>query len=386
MKQLLILVDTSRGPGRSFLSGVESYLRFNPSWDVLMPPPKYVCDSGLFPAKWCYQQNPDAMIVFGYYDIKNILSFNKPKVVMSLDNTAGSDAAALKADSKAIAQMASDYLFSLGHKRFGYCNCGNITWANERKTAFKEIIEQNGAELYSYNLLLSSSTKINRARKELSDWIYSLPKPISLLVCNDDIARIVLDACKLVSVSVPEEVSVLGVDNDSLICHLSRPALSSIELDFEGAGYRTLEHLDRIISGEETARVMNIEPVRIVTRQSTDMLAVEDSIVREALIFIRNNYQRKISVSDVTEHICFSRSALEKRFEAAIHRSVAGEITRLRIGMAKNKLLNSRLSVNLIASKFEFTNPQHFSRFFKNAVGITPDDFRKRYSKNNAAD
>ncbi len=379
MKKILIVVDTSRGPGREFLGGIEDYIGTGADWEVSVPPPKYLNDQTFNLNAWCYLQEPDGLIVFGYYRLNKLLKLDARKVVMHHAVEQQDDTAVLTADSVAIAKMAAGYLKNLGHTRFAYCSCVDLPWSQTRKEIFEEAVALFGGAFDHYHFQLTSRDDINQVRRDLANWISSLPKPIALFVCNDDIAVFVLEACKLNAVKVPDEVAVLGVDNDELVCRLSTPSLSSIELDFRQCGFKASQRLSELIEGKPDRQKLMIAPVRVVTRESTDSLAVEDEAVREALVFIRKNYQKKIAVSDVVEYVSMSRNALENKFQACLKKTIAEELSRLRIDMIKDKLLNLNISINNIGSSLEFTSPEHFSRYFKKAVGLTPNQFRKKY-------
>lgn len=177
---------------------------------------------------------------------------------------------------------------------------------------------------------------------------------------------------------MPEEVAVLGVDNDELVCNLSRLALSSIELDFEQASSQAARHLDELMSGMVENMVIPVRPRHVVQRGSTDILAVSDAEVAAAMIYIRRHYAEPIQVADVVAATTLSRRELEKRFQRQLKITIRNEIERLRIDLIKKKLSCSSRSICQIAGELAFIDREHFSRYFKRATGRTPLAFRRQ--------
>lgn len=345
---------------------------------MVVPPPKYLNEQAFDLNAWCQLQKPQGMILFGYYHLDKLLKINAHKVVMHHAIKEDKKTTVMTTDSAAIAKMAADYLKNLGYKRFGYCSCVDLNWSQTRKEVFEKEIKRFGGNFFDYHFHLSIKDDINQVRADLANWISSLPKPIALFICNDDIAVFVLEACKLRAVKVPDDVAILGVDNDELICRLSSPPLSSIQLDFRLYGSRAAVYLNDQIDAKGPGQELKIPPLGVVSRESTDSLAVEDAIVRDALTFIRQNFHKKISVCNVVDYLSVSRNGLEGRFQACLNKTIADEITRLRIDMIKDKLLNLNISINSIANSFDFTTQEHFSRYFKQAVGLTPKQYRRK--------
>ncbi len=163
----------------------------------------------------------------------------------------------------------------------------------------------------------------------MAEWLKSLPKPVAVLACVDERAHQLVEACREADLCVPEDVAVLGVNNDEIVCNLSNPPISSIAQNFEKAGYQLAELLVKKVSGQKiTINKVVFEALHVVTRQSTDILAVEDTDVAWALNFIRNNVRQNLQVDNVADNACLSRRNLELRFRKALGRSVYYEIRR----------------------------------------------------------
>jgi LacI family transcriptional regulator len=212
----------------------------------------------------------------------------------------------------------------------------------------------------------------------LLGWLKSLPKPVGLMACNDICGREVLQACAAAGLRVPDEVAVVGVDNDELMCELSNPPLSSIALDVENAGYEAARLLDSLMSGHLAGeRIVQVEPVYVVTRQSSEIMAPHDPSVATALQFIRNHAGQPIGVPHVVEHAGVSRRTLERRFLSALGRSISSEITQCRLERAKRLLLETDLPSHRVAAGAGFGTIKTFNRVFRRAAGVSPQRFRQ---------
>jgi len=210
-------------------------------------------------------------------------------------------------------------------------------------------------------------------------WLKALPKPVAIMACNDIRGRQVLEASLAQGLNVPDDAAVVGVDDDPLVCNLSNPPLSSVALNLEQAGFRAAEHLDCLMAGRTTqSRQILVEPLWVVRRRSTDVMATEDRHVAAALRFIRDHARQPIGVQDVAEHAGTSRRSLEIRFRRVTGRSVRGEIERSRLTHAKQLLLDTNLPVEKIAQLVGFGSLPYFSNVFRDRAGLTPAEFRRR--------
>ena len=380
MKKILIIVDTSRAARRKFLAGAEQYISTQTGWEVYIQPPTYLhtknpkFDFG-YPLK-----KLDGLLISSALDDDMILKVDVPKIVYSAHREVIPGISTVITDSVNIGQRAADYFVSLGFKHYAYCGFRGFAWSQKRLEAFKKTVLDFEAESFSEfadEQLMHYQGEAER--KRLSRWLAGLPHPVCVFACNDDRAVSVLEACKIAGLSVPEEVAVLGVDNDDLMCNISFPPLSSMELDFERAGFTAAEHLDELIQKKSGNKTILLKAAEIVQRRSTDTLVISDERVVAALVFIRNNFPKPIQLTDVSEAASLSKRELQKRFKKLLKRTIKDEIRRLRIEFIKKKLLNTRLSISQVANGLEFVDPVHFSRYFKKATGQTPLQFRRKH-------
>ena len=245
----------------------------------------------------------------------------------------------VRTDNRAIAQLAATHLIDLGLHRFAFCsepaNRAN-GWARERAAYFKEVLKEAGFDCNSYVGRYAASSHWRQSQAELREWLSGMTPPVGIMACNDGRARHVLQACKAAGLRVPEDIAVVGVDNDDVVCELVHPPLTSIEQGEKRIGHEAASLLDSMMAGKEPEeRFRTVPPQGLVVRQSTDVLATGDEDVAEALNFIRRHACDPITVRDVLEIVRMSRSTLEARFRESLNRSIHAEIRRVQIEFAR---------------------------------------------------
>ena len=209
-------------------------------------------------------------------------------------------------------------------------------------------------------------------------WLQQLPTPVAVMACNSIRGQEVLSACRRLGRAVPEQVAVMGVDSDEIICELSDPPLSSVVLNAVRTGYEAAAWLDRLMAGEAAPdSPVLIAPTGVAPRRSTDIVAVDDPHVAAALRYIRDHACEDIALQDVLQSVHLSRASLHRHFNAALGRSPKAEILRVRLERAKQLLAETELPLYEIASRTGFRNPEHFSYLFKSKSGQTPGQFRR---------
>jgi LacI family transcriptional regulator len=286
-------------------------------------------------------------------------------------------------DEAAVGRMAAEYFMERGFKYFAYCGFDDMIWSQQKGDSFKRTLGEFGFETCVYRQ--PRAKHLCKADKEqilIAKWLKLLPKPIALMTCNDDRSVDILAACKMADIKVPGEVAILGVDNDELVCGLSYPQLSSIALSTKRTGYEAALVLDKLMKRQEIAeneKEVCISPLHIVTRQSTDIMAIEDQQVAEAVQFIRKNSRKIIQVNDVAQAVGLSRRALEQRFRKVLARSVHEEIKYTRVNQMANILISTNLPLSKIAQLLGYPHASNISRYFKQQKGISPSGYRKKF-------
>jgi LacI family transcriptional regulator len=375
MKRIVLLVETSREFGRQLIIGIARYSRLHGPWAF------YKEQIGLKSSiphltGW----KPDGIIMRDSLIKNELIELKIPTILVQHDSSCPKHLPVVKTDSDSIARMASEHFIAKGFRHFAFCGFDSYEWSNRRKSFFCRYNDQAGFKTHVYNSprKLKTSDWENEQR-HVSEWLKTVPKPAAILACNDDRGQHVLEVCKRDGFKVPEDIAVLGVDNDPMICEIIDPPLSSIAMNVESAGYEAAKLLDRMIRHKKKTkgRQILVSPTHIVQRQSSDIFAVNDAEVASAIRFIRENAKGKILVNDVVKATHLGRRTLEQRFRKTIHRSVYDEIRQIRVEWMARLLIETDLPISDITSHFNFTDAEHISRYFKKEKGIGLREFRK---------
>jgi LacI family transcriptional regulator len=380
--KIMLLLDKSRAYSRGLLKGLAKYSRLHGPWAFYEEPPFYMNSTG--GKRTLYQMKDwgvDGIIMRDTEKTQQILSRDLPTIVTDL-RTEASGSPIVKTDDVAIGRMAAEYLLNLGIRRFAFCGFDTMFWSRDRCKGFADSITEAGFTVQFYKQPKSRAKRLPATELILmADWLKLLPKPVGLMACNDDRGRQVIEACKIAGVHVPEEAAIVGVDDDELICELSSPRLSSVALNLERSGYEAAELLGRLMQGREkmaNQRIL-VQPTRIVTRQSTNILAIDDSEVAEAVRYIRQHAKERIQVDDVARVVGVSRRGLERRFRRMLGCSILSEMRRVRLEQVIRMLVETNHSIGHIAMALNFPSIEHISRFFRQHMKISPLAYRKKY-------
>ncbi|ARN56541.1 DNA-binding transcriptional regulator [Sedimentisphaera salicampi] len=378
MKKILITIDTSRASGRKFLAGVERYCSNYSDWQVLVNPPAYINSPKSAYSSAVGVKDFDGLLIYDPSRLSEFLGSRVPKVILDTQIEYAKGESTIVVSSFEVGRTAADYFIGKGFQNFAYCGFSELPWSGKRFEGFCKTLASNGISEDKIGLKdFQQCHFFPEEIRQTAEWLKGLPRPLGIFTCNDDRAVYILEACKIAGLEVPEEAAVLGVDNDELVCRLSSPSLSSIELNFENAGFKAAGHLEELTEGRSKTKVIEITPVEIIERQSTDVFAIKNPCIQKAMIYIRQNFKKAITVQDVAEQCCVSRRTIERLFRKHLNKSVKHEIRKLRIELIKKKLLYTDLPVSRIAEDLEFCEPDHLSRYFKKAAGETPANFRK---------
>jgi LacI family transcriptional regulator len=282
-------------------------------------------------------------------------------------------------DDLAVGRMAAEHLIERGFRHFGFCGFDDMYWSRRRCEGFTARIAEAGFQTDIYKQPKSRAARAwFREEMILAKWLRPLPKPVGIMACNDSRGQHITEACAKANLDVPYQVAIIGVDNDDYVCNISNPQLSSIALDVEKAGFQACELLDKMMAGKKMPpQTVVVRPTMVVTRQSTNIVAVEDVLVSMAMHFIQQNAKHPIQVGDVTKALKVSRNALNDKFMKTLRRSVYNEIKRVRTDLISQMLIETDLSVSDIAFKLGYNDANHIARYFKQRMGISPLEYRK---------
>jgi LacI family transcriptional regulator len=292
------------------------------------------------------------------------------------------DVPVLETDNFVIATMAIEHFRDRGFSQLAFCGDSRYKSSDRRQSQFVQACSEAGCPCFEFPREQSEryvSSSLQREEGELLAWIRQLPKPMGVLACNDLRGMQILDICSREGIAVPEEVAVLGVDNDELLCELSEPPLSSIVTDACRMGYLAAQMLNQLMTRRACQqKIIAIPPLRIASRQSTDAIAVADDDVSMALRFIREHACDGITVEDILKAVPLTRRALEIRFKKYFGRTPHDEILRVKLNTALQLLLETSLSLANIAEQTGFPHPEYFSVAFKQHFGMPPSAYRQK--------
>jgi LacI family transcriptional regulator len=291
----------------------------------------------------------------------------------------------VSADQGQIAKLAEDHLRDRGLKHFAFCGRppGINPSLDERASHFKRLIEAGGNECHVYPAVHGSGDDVWEEEQErLSAWVTRLPKPVGIMCANDERGLQVLDACRRANIPVPDDIAVIGVDNDAALCELAIPPLTSVDVHAEGIGYEAAALLDRMMSGKKPpSKPINVPPRCVMIRRSTDTVASEDEEVGRAIRYIRQNACKSLQVVDVLAYMGMSRASLQQRMKGMMGRTIHQEIQRVRMSRAQELLVMSDLTIKQIARESGFASVQYMTRVFRATIGETPALYRRNRSK-----
>jgi len=374
--RILLHIESSRASGRDLLKGIAGYSRLHGDvtfhWEPrgLQPTPLHL-------TSW----KPDGIITRDP-DIREMMGYGVPLIVVGHRYTPVPGIVNIITDSASIGRMAAEHLLASGLKCFAFCGFQDKPWSGERRASFCGTVAKAGYDTSCYESPEpAESALLETGLNDLAQWLLALPKPVGVMACNDDRAQQVSEACQMAGIQVPEQVALVGADNDELICEFSAPPLSSVAINFERAGYEAAETMRKLVAGERPDReVIFVPPTHLVTRQSTDILAVGDEAVASGVRFIRARYRDGIGVEDVARAAGVSRRILEKRFRTVLGRSVLKEIRRVRVDHIARLLTERDMPILQIALTSGFDGVGHFARYFREEKGMSPLAYRRQYT------
>jgi len=285
----------------------------------------------------------------------------------------------VKSDDTAVARLAAQHFLERGFRHFAFCGDARFSWSKRRGEQFGLLVRGGGRSWHAYvppRGIANGDAEVDA----IATWLGRLPKPVAVFACYDNRGQQVLEACRRANLAVPEQIAVLGVDNDEVLCALSPPPLSSVILNPRRAGWEAAALLASMMQGERVslAEPHLIPPLGIATRQSSDILAVGDPKIASALRYIREHACEGIRVSDVLQHCPMARRALEARFRKLIGRTPRQEILRVQLNRVKELLVGTDLPVWEIAARTGFET-DYLSVVFKQETALAPTEYRKRY-------
>lgn len=376
--RVAVVIESSNAYGRGLLEGILGYIRSHDPWVIFLPehgrgaPPLEAL------ASWRGEGIISRIETQPIADV--IVGLREQQALSVIDVSAArliEDIPFVETDDRAIARLAYEHFRERDFQHIGFVGDESFQWSKNRQAAFEEAVGE-GQTLSVFQPGEGGAGEIMSEEDRLDAWLGGLPKPVGVFACHDVRGRQVIDACRRTNLSVPAEVAVLGVDDDAILCGLASPPLSSVIPDAVGAGRLAAEILAQSMEGDRPERSKwLLPPLGISTRQSTDVLAVDDPLVIAAIRFIRKQALRQIQVSDVVAVVGCSRRLLEQRFSRRVGRTIHDEITRVRFVRAEQLLKETKLPLAEIAHRCGFRHAEYFSAAFARRYGMSPNRWRK---------
>lgn len=392
LPRVALLIESSRNYGRGILRGIAGYAHLHGPWSCFTE--ERELHSGI-PA-WLKHWRGNGIIarIEDTRQANALLRLGHP-IIDVLGNLHFGGIPAFDTDAHQVARLAADFFVQSGFRHFAFCGYENIPFSERRAAAFASCLHEQGHKLHVFSSVPKSDERkagglaqvasdIQAVERRglgregaIANWLRKQPQPLALFACNDVCGQQVLNACREHGIKVPDDVAVLGVDNDDVLCNLCEPPLSSIEPNTERLGMEAARLLDSMMKGRPVKdRLVEIPPLRVVERASTDVVAIEDPIAVLAVRFIRDHVGDGIGVKDVLASTGRSRTDLEGRFRRWLRSSIRVEIVRRRLDRACALLRQTDLGLDDIARKSGCSTTAHLCRLFRNRLHQTPTEYR----------
>lgn len=381
--RVAILLETSTAYGREILHGVAQYLRENGPWAVF-----FEHRSMQDPAPpWLRGWDGDGFIAALYPPYADLVLKSGIPAVDVDDQWPSSGLPRVQSDQEAIGALAAEHLLERGLTHFAFIGYPAFEWSRRRRIGFENAVRAAGysCDVYRESQPVSWAHQLSSWETEIervSRWVKRRPKPLGLLACNDFRGVQVLDACRRADVAVPEEVAVIGVDNETLASELIYPPLSSVVPDCRRIGYVAAGMLDVLMKGGTLPGPQpDVPPSGVAVRQSSDVIGVSEPCVAKAMRFIREHACDGIRVEDVLEHVAVSRSVLQRHFRAGLGRTIHDAIAGARLLRAKQLLVETDLPLPAVAERAGFSCGEYMSAAFRQATGLPPGTYRRQHGR-----
>ncbi len=379
--RIALIFKTRLEENIGILNSISKYNRFHEKWSA------FIDDQALA------QKDPDWLLSKANWDgiickhsapalFERCVRQGIPVVDLSDDPSVIPGVPKIRPDNAAIGHTGAEHLLERGYRHFAFCGFNTEIWATERRNGFVEALKlvNNDCSVFENEYpKVSTPGWEEREESTIGAWIDNLPKPLAVMACNDLRALQVINACRKYNIQIPDEVAVLGANNETLRCELSLPQLSSVPVNTEYYGQRAAQMITNLIHKVpiEEHEVF-IEPLEVVTRRSTDFLSIGDPHVSAALNIIKERACKGVNVDEITREIHVSRSLLERRFRKFLGRSPQAEIRNLQIQRIKELLRETDYTLAHIADLVGFEHPEYMCVVFKKSTKMTPNHYRQR--------
>jgi LacI family transcriptional regulator len=383
MYKIILLIDFAEEYSKALLKGISKYSKENGHWIFCRMPlfqRETIGMEGIFNFAMEWGANGIIGQLYNDQGIEKFLEAGIPVLAQDFKERF-KEIPNITGAHKEAGKMGAEYFLKKGFKNFAFYGFNDIVWSRERAEGFEERIAKSGFKVYYFEHAMARSTEAWYYKpSSLSQWLISLPKPIALMACDDNQGQHITEACRHAKIRIPEEVAILGVDNDEMLCEFSDPPLSSVGQDTEKGGYDAAKLLHHMMdNGIFEFYDIVVRPTQVITRQSTDIYSTNDKNIAATLKYIHQNIDKKLQVDEIVKQVPLSRRTLEKRFLEMTGLPIYKYIFSLRVEKLSQKLLETDLSVFEIALELGFTDSKNIARQFKQIKGCTPIEYRNQF-------
>jgi len=375
-RKVALLIETSNSYARELLHGVRAWVRENEAWTIRLTEQ----GRGAAVPDWL-RRGWDGHGVIARVESASIARRLQATGLPVIDVSAALPDLVfprVATDAAGVAQLAADHLAQRGLRNFAYCGDRRYHWARRRGEAFSAATRALGG---TCALLAPEPGTVDEEIEAIARWLPTLPRPVGVFACLDRRGQQILAACRQARLKVPDEIAVIGVHNDELLCELCDPPLSSVIPNARRAGHEAAALLARAMRGRRVPVALHeVPPVGVAARQSTDLGAVGDPKIAQVLRLMHEQAVAGINVADVLRAVPMSRTALERRFKALLGTSPHAHLRRLRMERVRELLVRTSLPVGEIAAATGFEHAEYLSAMFHRECGLTPRDYRARHA------
>ena len=376
MRRIAILVETSLASGRQILAGISNFIKERDEISVFHHSGQL---GEMYPDSLIGWEGDGIIARVVNQSIADLLVGTGLPTVDVLGNIRGYGFPLVQANNLAIGQMVAQQFKQSGFRNFALIGLGEENWSQRREMAFFNTTQSPNNAKYTLHLRSTESetTNITQSLAAIRSWLPSLPKPIGIMVTSDQFAPLLFEVAHELGIRIPEDMSIIGVDNDAPYCDLCRPALSSVDPNHTEVGYQAAHLLERLIAGHASQEeTIEVAPHMIHLRRSSSVLAVDDPSLSKAMEYIRLHACTGITIDDISHHCGLSRSVLQRRFRSQLKRTVGDSILSEKLTRAKELLHTGKQPMSHIAEQSGFSSQEYMSQVFRKHLRRSPKEFR----------
>lgn len=373
--RVALLIETTRTFTREMLAGVRRYMAEHGPWSTFLE--LRAPDSS--PPAWLRHWDGDGILTRTFTrEMADLIAATGLPAVEVRSRTLAGKRPFVGVDNAHIGRTVAEHFHERGYRRFAVYSLPTESFFIERVRNFVSTVEACGCPCSELPETVSdSASDWEQSQARLIAWLSGLPKPVGIFAATDQLGVRLLEACQRAGIAVPEEVAVVGAENEETLCTFATPPLTSVRFDGQAVGYTAAELLDRMMRGKAPRRQETLLPPRgIVVRASSDELVINDTLVAHAARLIRENVMTGMNVDELCRKLNASRSTLDRRMKAALNRTPKEEITRIRFREVERLLRETDLTIDVIARQTGFAHSHYLQAAFKQRHRQTPGAFR----------